>query len=166
MISSVIIITRAVLVTSNTVIRFNLFFLIKSSLPQAGLRQLLGCLVGHSNKNNVDDVVTVKVVSITSYGAFARIVPGVDGLIHISQIAKKHIAKPQDELSVGDEIEVKIIAVDADKKRVSLSRSVLLPDEAPEEAAEVEEVVEEVPVEETAPAIEEAAPEVTEEAAE
>ncbi len=106
---------------------------------------------------NVDDVVTVKVVSITSYGAFARIVPGVDGLIHISQIAKKHIAKPQDELSVGDEIEVKIIAVDADKKRVSLSRSVLLPDEVVEEATE--EVVEE-------PATEEVVEAVAEEAAE
>ena len=106
---------------------------------------------------NVDDVVTVKVVSITSYGAFARIVPGVDGLIHISQIAKKHIAKPQDELSVGDEIEVKIIAVDADKKRVSLSRSVLLPDEVVEEVAE--EVTE-------APATEEVVEAVAEETAE
>ncbi len=114
---------------------------------------------------NVEDVVTVKVVSLTAYGAFARIIPGVDGLIHISQIAKKHVAKPQDELSVGDEIEVKIIAVDADKKRVSLSRSVLLEDEpVVEEAETVEEVATQEVVEEAV--AEEAAPEVCEEAAE
>ncbi|MBQ0083823.1 MAG: bifunctional 4-hydroxy-3-methylbut-2-enyl diphosphate reductase/30S ribosomal protein S1 [Clostridiales bacterium] len=52
-------------------------------------------------KYNEGDVATVTVVSMTPYGAFARIIPGVDGLIHISQIANKHIAKPQDELKVG-----------------------------------------------------------------
>ena len=89
---------------------------------------------------NVDDVVTVKVVSITSYGAFARIIPGIDGLIHISQIANKHIEKPQDELTVGQEVEAKIIAVDLEKKRVSLSIRALLEPAAPA----VEEVAEEV----------------------
>ena len=115
-----------------------------------------------TNNYNVEDVVTVKIVSLTAYGAFARIIPGVDGLIHISQIAKKHVAKPQDELSVGDEIEVKIIAVDTEKKRVSLSRSVLLEDEPVAEEAVAEEVVAEVAEEATV----EAAPEVTEETAE
>ena len=104
---------------------------------------------------NVDDVVTVKIVSMTTYGAFARIIPGVDGLIHISQIANKRVAKPQDELTVGQEVEAKITAVDLDKKRVSLSIRALLP----------EEVVEETPVEEAAP-VEEVAEEVAEEAAE
>ncbi len=113
-----------------------------------------------TNNYNVEDVVTVKIVSLTAYGAFARIIPGVDGLIHISQIAKKHVAKPQDELSVGDEIEVKIIAVDTEKKRVSLSRSVLLEDEPVVEEVVAEEEAQEAPV------VEEAAPEVTEEAAE
>ena len=96
------------------------------------------------NNYNVDDVVTVKIVSITSYGAFARIIPGIDGLIHISQIANKHIAKPQDELTVGQEVEAKIIAVDDERKRVSLSIRVLLEPEAPvaEETA-AEEVEEE-----------------------
>ena len=101
----------------------------------------------------VGDVAKVTIVSMTTYGAFARIIPGVDGLIHISQIANKHIAKPQDELTVGQEVEAKIIAVDDDKKRVSLSIRELLPvEEVIEEAAPVEEVAEEVaaPAEEAA----------------
>ena len=92
---------------------------------------------------NVDDVVTVKIVSMTTYGAFARIIPGVDGLVHISQIANKHVAKPQDELTVGQEVEAKITAVDLDKKRVSLSIRALLPEEVVEEAAAEEVVAEE-----------------------
>ncbi len=98
------------------------------------------------NKYSVDDVVTVTIVSMTTYGAFARIIPGVDGLIHISQIANKHIAKPQDELKIGQEVEAKITAVDLEQKRVSLSIRALLP----EEEVVAEETVEEAaPVEET-----------------
>ena len=108
------------------------------------------------NNYNVDDVVKVTIVSMTTYGAFARIIPGIDGLIHISQIANKHIAKPQDELTVGQEVEAKITAIDLDKKRISLSIRALLPEEE-----KVEEAVEEVA---EAPA--EAAEEVVEEAAE
>ena len=114
-------------------------------------------------KYNVDDVVTVTIVSMTSYGAFARIIPGVDGLIHISQISNHRIAKPQDELKVGQEVEAKITAIDLEKKRVSLSIRALLPEEpeapaeAPEEApaeveAPVEAPAEEVPAEVEAPA--------------
>ncbi|MCQ2449448.1 MAG: bifunctional 4-hydroxy-3-methylbut-2-enyl diphosphate reductase/30S ribosomal protein S1 [Clostridia bacterium] len=88
------------------------------------------------NNYNVEDVVTVKIVSITSYGAFARIIPGIDGLIHISQIANKHIEKPQDELTVGQEVEAKITAVDLERKRVSLSIRALLPEEPKPEKAE------------------------------
>ena len=73
---------------------------------------------------------------MTTYGAFARIIPGIDGLIHISQIANKHIAKPQDELTVGQEVEAKIIAIDEDKKRVSLSIRALLEPEVKEDAAD------------------------------
>ncbi len=108
------------------------------------------------NNYAVDDVVTVKIVSMTTYGAFARIIPGVDGLIHISQIANKHVAKPQDELTVGQEVEAKITAIDLDKKRVSLSIRVLLEPEVVEEVIAEDEVVattEEVaqaPVEEVA----------------
>ena len=95
----------------------------------------------------VDETVKATVVSMTTYGAFARIIPGIDGLIHISQIANKHVAKPQDELTVGQEVEAKIIAVDYEKKRVSLSIRALLPEEeaapAEEVAAEEEAVAEE-----------------------
>ena len=109
----------------------------------------------------VNDVVKVTIVSMTTYGAFARIIPGIDGLIHISQIADKHIAKPQDELQVGQEVEAKITAVDNDKKRISLSIRALIQKEE-EEAQDIEakdEVVYEA-TEENAPA------EVAEEAAE
>ncbi len=119
------------------------------------------------NNYNVGDTIKATIVSMTTYGAFARIIPGIDGLIHISQIANKHIAKPQDELTVGQEVDAKIIAVDSDKKRVSLSIRALLEDAEPavEEAAEeaADEVVyeateENAPVAEEAPAVEEVAP--------
>ena len=87
------------------------------------------------NNYKVGDTVKVTIVSMTTYGAFARIIPGIDGLIHISQIANKHVAKPQDELTVGEEVEAKIIAVDSEKKRVSLSIRALLEPEAPAEEA-------------------------------
>ena len=95
---------------------------------------------------NVGDVVTAKIVGMTTFGAFAQIIPGVDGLIHISQIANRRIEKPQDALKVGEEVQVKITAVDYDAKRISLSIRALLEPEAPAEevAAEVtEEVAEE-----------------------
>ncbi len=95
-----------------------------------------------NNNYKVDDVVTAKIVSLTSYGAFARIIPGIDGLIHISQIAHKHVSKPSDELKVGEEVNVKIIEIDDDKKRVSLSLKALIEPEMP--------TAEEVAVEESA----------------
>ncbi len=114
-----------------------------------------------NNQYAVGDTAKVTIVSMTTYGAFARIIPGVDGLVHISQIANKHVAKPQDELTVGQEVEAKIIAIDDEKKRVSLSIRELLPEEEKvEEAAEETVMVFEAPAEETA------APEVTEEATE
>ncbi|MBR4017597.1 MAG: bifunctional 4-hydroxy-3-methylbut-2-enyl diphosphate reductase/30S ribosomal protein S1 [Oscillospiraceae bacterium] len=88
---------------------------------------------------NVGDVVTAKVVKLMTFGAFAEIIPGVDGLIHISQIADHRIGKPEDVLSEGQEVQVKITEVDAENKRISLSiRALLEPvaEEATEEAAE------------------------------
>lgn len=82
----------------------------------------------------VGSVVKTTVVSMTAYGAFARIIPGIDGLIHISQIADRRIEKPQDELSIGQEVDAKIIAIDFERKRVSLSIRALL--EEPKAAAE------------------------------
>ena len=82
---------------------------------------------------NVDDVVDAKIVKLMTFGAFAEILPGVDGLIHISQIADRRIAKPEDVLSEGQDVKVKIIDVDAENKRISLSIRALL-DEADEDA--------------------------------
>ena len=89
-------------------------------------------------KNNyeVGSVVKATVVSMTTYGAFARIIPGIDGLIHISQIANERIEKIADVLSVGQEVEAQITAIDFDKKRVSLSMKALLEPVAAEEVAE------------------------------
>lgn len=93
------------------------------------------------NEYPVGSVVKCKIVGLTTFGAFANIIPGIDGLIHISQIANKRIDKPQDVLSVGQEVEAKIISIDFDKKRVSLSMRALLPEEADkaEDTAEVAE---------------------------
>ncbi len=85
---------------------------------------------------NVDDVIKVSVVNLVSYGAFVRIIPGVDGLIHISQIADKRINTPNEVLKVGDEVEAKITEINLESKRVSLSIRALI-----EPAAEAEEVV-------------------------
>ena len=78
----------------------------------------------------VGDVVDAKVVKLMTFGAFAEILPGVDGLIHISQIAEKRINKPEDVLAEGQEVQVKITDVDAENKRISLSIRALLEGEA------------------------------------
>lgn len=95
----------------------------------------------------VGTVATVKVVGMTTFGAFATVIPGIDGLIHISQIADRHIAKPQDVLSVGEEVQAMVTEIDFDKHRVSLSIRALIEPEEPEETEEEEEV--EVSVEDT-----------------
>ncbi len=111
----------------------------------------------------IGSTVKAKIVSIADFGAFANILPGIDGLIHISQISWERVKTPADVLAVGDEVEVKIIDVDFDKKRVSLSIKELLdkpeetipaltedePEEAPAEEAPAEEApAEEAPAEE------------------
>ena len=68
----------------------------------------------------------VKIVKLMSFGAFAEVVPGVDGLIHISQIADRRIDSPADCLREGEMVEAKIIEVDEEKKRISLSIRALL----------------------------------------
>lgn len=69
---------------------------------------------------------TAPVVSITKFGAFVRILPGVDGLVHISEISTERVEKVSDALSVGQQVEVKLIDVDYEKKRISLSMKALL----------------------------------------
>ncbi len=96
-------------------------------------------------------VVEAEVVGMTTFGAFARVIPGIDGLIHISQIADRHISKPQDVLKVGETVTCKITAIDFDKKRVSLSiRALIAPAEEAEEAVEEAAAAEEAPAEEAA----------------
>ena len=69
----------------------------------------------------VGAIVEGKVTGITKFGAFVRILPGVDGLVHISEISNDRVEKVSDVLSVGDEVTVKLQDVDFDKKRISLS---------------------------------------------
>ena len=73
------------------------------------------------NEYPIGSVFTAPVVSITKFGAFVRILPGVDGLVHISEISNDRVEKVSDVLSVGDEVTVKLQDVDFDKKRISLS---------------------------------------------
>lgn len=90
-----------------------------------------------TSKYAVGDVANVKIVGTTAFGAFAELVPDVDGLIHISQLADKRVEKVEDIVKVGDEVEVKIIDIDNEKKNVSLSIRALI------EPAQVEEVAQE-----------------------
>ena len=87
----------------------------------------------------VGDVANVRIVKLMTFGAFAEIVPGVDGLIHISQIADHRIEKPGDVLAEGDKVDVKITDVDMENKKVSLSIRALLEAAPAEEEPEVEE---------------------------
>ena len=90
-----------------------------------------------NEKYAVGDVVNVKIVKLMTFGAFAEIIPGVDGLIHISQIADRRIAKPEDVLSEGQEVEAKIIDIDQEHKRISLSiRALIAPANESEDEAE------------------------------
>ena len=74
------------------------------------------------------DVAKVKIVKLMDFGAFAEVLPGVDGLIHISQIADRRIGKPGDVLTVGEEVDAKITAIDDEKQKISLSIRALLND--------------------------------------
>ena len=93
-----------------------------------------------TNKYSVGDVAQVKVVKLMPFGAFAEVIDGVDGLIHISQIANRRIGKPEDVLTVGDVVDAKITAIDDDKQKISLSiRALSEPAPAAVEEYEVEE---------------------------
>ncbi len=89
----------------------------------------------------VGNIVTGKVARMTDFGAFVELLPGVDALLHVSQIAREHIEKPADVLKVGQEIEAKIVDFNLDDKKISLSVKALLApveEEAVEEAADAE----------------------------
>ncbi len=104
------------------------------------------------------NVVTGKIARMTDFGAFVELEPGVDALLHVSQISKKRIDKPADVLSVGQDIEAQIVDFNEETKKISLSMKVL--EVAEEVAEEVSEVVE--AVEETVAEVAEEATEVVE----
>ena len=94
-----------------------------------------------AEKYAVGSIVEGKVVRMVPFGAFVELEPGVDGLVHISQIANKHVVKPEDELKVGEVINVKVLEVNPEQKKISLSkRQADAPvEEAPAEEAATEE---------------------------
>ena len=91
-----------------------------------------------TDKYNVGDVASVKIVKFMPFGAFAEVMENVDGLIHISQIANRRIEKAEDALTIGDVVDAKIVAIDEEKKKISLSIRALAETEAPAEATENE----------------------------
>ena len=113
-------------------------------------------------------VVKGVVARMTEFGAFVELAPGVDALLHVSQIAKEHVDKPSDVLKVGQEIEAKIMDFNEEEHKISLSMKALLSDDEPAEEAAAEtaeEPTEEAAAEvaeETAEAVEEVAEEATE----
>lgn len=98
------------------------------------------------NSCKIGDVVEGKVVNLLDFGAFIRLDEGVDGLLHVSEISKDHVNKPADVLSLGDTVKVKIIDIDSEDEKVSLSkREVDFPteeDESEEVETEEQEMVE------------------------
>ena len=89
-----------------------------------------------AQKYAVGNVVTGKVARMTDFGAFVELEPGVDALLHVSQIAKEHIEKPSDVLSVGDEVTAKVVDFNEADHKISLSVKALT---APEPAEAEEE---------------------------
>ena len=153
-----------------------------------GLKQLSPEPWSVINENyKVGDIVKGKVVQIKEYGAFVELEPGLDGLVHISQIAPRRVNNIADEVSIGDEVSTRILDIDEERRRISLSikdalgtENVEAAEEAPveEETPAAEEVVaeeapvteapaaEEAPVEEAAEVPAEEAPEAAEETTE
>ena len=104
------------------------------------------------DKYPVGSILERTVVRIRPFGAFIELEPGVDGLVHISQCAPTRIEKVEDVLQVGQKVLVKVLAVDPEAKRISLSIKDAMPVEAYAYEAPVEEAEEAAPVEEAAPA--------------
>ena len=101
-----------------------------------------------TEKYAIGNVVTGKVARMTDFGAFVELEPGVDALLHVSQIAKEHIDKPSDILKVGQEVEIKVVDLNVEDKKISLSMKALIVDaEANETVAD--DATEEVTTEET-----------------
>jgi len=122
---------------------------------------------GAVEKFPVGEVVDGKVVRITDFGAFVELEPGLDGLVHISQCSTARVAKVEDAVKVGDEVKVKVLGVDPEKKRISLSiRQAIEPEPVAEEAAETAAADVEYEVVATEDSVSEKFAEAAEEAAE
>ncbi len=94
-----------------------------------------------NSKYSVGDTVDVKIVSLMPFGAFAEIIPGVDGLIHISQICEQKIQKPADVLNIGETVSAKIIDINDENHKISLSiKALLVPEETAEEVSDSDNV--------------------------
>ena len=91
---------------------------------------------GAAEKYAVGNVVKGTVARMTDFGAFIELAPGVDALLHVSQISKDHVEKPADVLKIGQEVEAKIVDFNEAEKKISLSVKALL---APEEEETTEE---------------------------
>ena len=91
---------------------------------------------GAAEKYAVGNVVKGKVARMTDFGAFVELAPGVDALLHVSQISQEHVEKPSDVLKIGQEVEAKIVDFNEEEKKISLSIKALA---APAEDAETEE---------------------------
>ena len=105
------------------------------------------------NKFAVGNIVKGKVARMTDFGAFIELAPGVDALLHVSQIAKEHIDKPSDVLKGGQEVEAKIVDFNKDDRKISLSIKALIQDqEAAAKAAEDDEEIADVDIEAVAAA--------------
>ena len=103
-----------------------------------------------ADKYPVGAVVEGRVVRITTFGAFVELEPGLDGLVHISQCALTRIAKVEDAVAVDDIVRVKVLAVDTEAKRISLSIREVLEDEAMEEVPATDEFIDEPAADEPA----------------
>jgi len=94
-----------------------------------------------TEKYAVGNIVKGKVARMTDFGAFVELEPGIDALLHVSQIAKEHVEKPADVLKVGQEVEAKIVDFNEEEKKISLSIKAMFAPEPSEEAAEDGDVV-------------------------
>ena len=102
--------------------------------------------IAFSNNVKIGDIVEGTVVNLLDFGAFVRLKEGVDGLLHVSQISKDHISKPSDALKIGDIVTVKVIDINGEDKKVSLSIKDANESETNTEDSEVKEVEEELDV--------------------
>ena len=109
-----------------------------------------------SEKYAAGTVVTGRVARMTDFGAFVELEPGVDALLHVSQISRNHVDKPSDVLQVGQEVEAKIVDFNGVDRKISLSMKALQPEVAEEAAAAPEMPAEEAAAPAEAPAVEEA----------